>query len=294
LSAGGANPTDFTVPVSVTSTVQTPVVDYAMIVINKYIPSAGGAATTTTDTLVSSIASAANVYLTNNTSINGQGSQGSLSGTSMQLVPITTAGQVSTFGALTPVLTGLTVTSSTGIITGVPKIAAATATSTIALNNAISSGTAGSYTMNAVSNAPYVTYNTSAGAVGSSQYCAANFRSFAFLNTYFFIKGRAVNAAPNGTDSCYYTSAQLSPVVANSPVASYSIYPAQLLPGLSFNTTTGVLSGTPTINTNFGGIYSLVSYTIAARKADGSFTTFQIMVKVFDNVSDYQNISLYP
>lgn len=294
LSAGGANPTNFTVPVVITSVIQAPMISYAMVVNNKAILATGGNTYTATDTLVSSIPSNALMYLTNNTTLASTGGyQGTYSGTSLQLIPITTQGQVSSFGALSPTITGLP-NHSSGTFTlsnGNPKVTSPTATSSIALNNAIPGGTAGSFGLNISSNAPYVTYNTAAGNVGSTNYCA-NKRSFAYPNAYFFIKGRAITAAPNGTDSCYYTAAQLSPSTASA--TSYSIYPAQLLPGLSFNTTTGALSGTPTMNTNFGTIYNFVSYTVVGRKADGSFTLYQILVKVFDNASDYQNTSIYP
>src|SRR3954467_10073749 len=54
-----------------------------------------------------------------------------------------------------------------------------------------------------------------------------------------------------------------TPSVITGPVVSYSILPA-LPPGLTLNTTTGVITGTPTADT------SMTAYTVTATNASGS------------------------
>ena len=81
---------------------------------------------------------------------------------------------------------------------------------------------------------------------------------------------------------------------------SYAIYPnnSNTLPfsstGLTFNTTTGAISGTPATNTMSNSIYTFWDYIVQGKKADGSFTIYKIRIKIFRNISDWANPALYP
>ena len=66
----------------------------------------------------------------------------------------------------------------------------------------------------------------------------------------------------------------LNPTVSGGAIVSYSITPS-LPTGLSFNTSTGRISGTPTV------IHSLTTYTVTATNSGGS-TTFNIVITVND------------
>ena len=96
-----------------------------------------------------------------------------------------------------------------------------------------------------------------------------------------------VGALPNPTISytgspyTYYTGltiSNLTPSVTNSPT-SYSISPV-LPAGLSFSTTTGVISGTPS------AIASAANYTVTATNASGNGTT-TINIKVLASTLSY-------
>ena len=68
--------------------------------------------------------------------------------------------------------------------------------------------------------------------------------------------------------------ANLNPTISGGAVTSYSISPA-LPTGLSFNTSTGVISGTPT------AISAITTYTVTATNTGGS-TSFDVVITVND------------
>ncbi|RZK80568.1 MAG: hypothetical protein EOO92_07450, partial [Pedobacter sp.] len=83
-------------------------------------------------------------------------------------------------------------------------------------------------------------------------------------------------ATPNQVLTAGVSVLDTSPVKIGGPVSSYTISPTTLPAGISFNTTTGKLSGTPTvINDN------VLTYTISATNTGGTGTT-TVTFKIID------------
>ena len=136
------------------------------------------------------------------------------------LVP-TNTGSAATSWAISPALpTGLTFNTTTGTITGTPTVVSAAANYTVTATNGGGSST---FVINiaCVSSGPVLTYTTP-------------------------------DVFPVGT-----AITPLSPVNTGSTPVNYAIAPA-LPAGLSFNTSTGVISGTPTA-TSAATIYTVIA-----------------------------------
>ena len=146
--------------------------------------------------------------------------------------PSSTGGAIASYAVSPALPAGLALSATTGIISGTPTAAAAQATYTVTGTN-----TAGSTT------APVII------TVSGSLLPPANL-TYA-TNPAIYSLGRAITAnAPSSTGGA---------------IASYSVSPA-LPAGLSLNGTTGVLSGTPTVEA------TLAAYTVTGSNASGSTT----------------------
>ena len=135
--------------------------------------------------------------------------------------------------AVSPALpAGLSLNTSTGVISGTPSVAAATATYTVTATNSAGSTTVGlSVTVNAAVIAPSgLTYS---------------------VNPAVYTVGTAISSN--------------TPSSSGSAVVSYSVSPG-LPAGLSLNTSTGVISGTPSVAT------ATATYTVTATNSAGSTT----------------------
>jgi hypothetical protein len=152
-------------------------------------------------------------------------------GTAISTWTPTNTGGTITGWAISPGLpAGLTFNTSTGAITGTPTAVAATATYTVTASNA---NTSGSTTITITVNppAPVISYSPS---------------------TNIYAVGTAISTlTPNNTGGA---------------ATSWSISPG-LPAGLSFNTSTGVITGTPT------AVTATATYTVTATNAGGSGTT---------------------
>jgi hypothetical protein len=174
----------------------------------------------------------------------------------------------------------ITLSNSTGVISGTPGqfTANSSPVHTITIANAVSGGAAGSFTANIVANAAFFTYN------------ADNGKGVTLPNVYYFVQGEPLDIAKGTYPG--YTAAGLSPV-GGSGVVNYTIYPfnanspAFATTGLTFNTTTGAISGTPTTNTNNFNNYTFWDYVVSGKKADGSFTLYKIRIKIYKTTADW-------
>ncbi|MFN8273799.1 MAG: putative Ig domain-containing protein [Flavobacteriaceae bacterium] len=152
------------------------------------------------------------------------------------LVP-SISGNVTSFSIAPALPSGLSFDTSTGVISGTPTAVSATAIYTVTANNSGGSTSFGiSITVNDV--AP---------------------TSLSYLSPNVFTVGSAI--------------ASLSPTISGN-VTSFSIAPA-LPAGLSFNTSTGVISGTPT------AVSATAIYTVTAINSGGS-TSFGVSITVND------------
>ncbi|RZJ71961.1 putative Ig domain-containing protein [Flavobacterium sp.] len=155
-------------------------------------------------------------------------------------------GTVTSYSVSPSLPAGLSLNFATGVISGTPTSATATATYTVTATNS-----GGSTTFGVV-----ITVNPSAPT------------ALSYTTPNVFTVGSAISA--------------LNPTVAGT-VTSYSISP-NLPAGLNFNTTTGVISGTPT------AISATATYTVTATNVSGS-ATFGISITV--NADAPNNLS-YP
>jgi hypothetical protein len=156
-------------------------------------------------------------------------------GSAISILDPTVSGTVVSY-SVSPVLpAGLSLDTTTGVISGTPTAIAATATYTITATN--SGG------------------NTSFGIVITVNDVAPN--SLSYDSPNIFTAGSAISI--------------LNPTVSGT-VVSYSVSPA-LPGGLSLDTTTGVISGTPTVET------TNAIYTVTAENTGGSIS-FDIEIKV--------------
>ncbi len=265
---------DVTVPVVIKSTADAPVVSYMMSIYSGDV----------VDTLCPAITSGGVFYLTKADAAVPNAVP------TISLSPVVTAGQVkasSGYTAPTPAITGVSVNTSTGIYSGTVSSSYTLPvpyTGTIAIANAQTGGAAGSFALSGVVvNAPFFTYN-SGGAGG------------VLPNIYLFVQNSKVDAftvsSVNGGTSPVFTTTALAPQ-GGSGVVSYAIYPATTTTapfastGLTFNTTTGAISGTPIISTLANTIYSFWDYVVVGKKADGSFTIYKVRFKIYDVVGNY-------
>ncbi|HEX6181743.1 MAG TPA: putative Ig domain-containing protein [Chitinophagaceae bacterium] len=228
-----------------------------------------------TDTITNGIESGNTIYVTKFDS--------SHAGVPIYLNPVLTNGQAGTYTLTPAFVSGAAnenLSFSSGTISGTPGRFSTNSNPThaIAISNAATGGPAGSFDVNIVANSPFFTYN------------ADNGKGVSLNNIYLLVQGQQVNVA-NGTFPGYTTDG-LKPT-GGAGVTSYSIYPmnatapAFATTGLTFNTTTGAISGTPTVNSQNFNIYSFWDYAIVGRKADGSFTTYKIRVKIYRTTAEW-------
>ncbi len=153
------------------------------------------------------------------------------------LVPTTNTGLPATSYTISPQLNnGLNFNTSTGVISGIPSI--------------ITSATG--YTITATNNYGSTTYNIVISIVGQKP-----------IISYTTPQNYTV-----GT-----TITPLQPNNTGSPVDSYAITP-NLPAGLSFNSATGIISGTPTV------VSSQTTYTVTATNSYGTGTTTVVVTTV--------------
>ncbi|MBD0725879.1 hypothetical protein B6A10_11875, partial [Flavobacterium sp. L1I52] len=154
------------------------------------------------------------------------------------LIPTVSGGTVVTYSVSPALPAGLSLNTTTGVISGTPTAIAAAANYTVTATNTGGSTTATvSITINDI-------------APSALSYSTPN----------VFTKGTAITA--------------LIPTVSGGAVVSYSVNPA-LPAGLSLNTTTGVISGTPT------AIAAAANYVVTATNTAGS-TTATVSIAVND------------
>ncbi|MBB3054941.1 putative Ig domain-containing protein [Mucilaginibacter gotjawali] len=146
------------------------------------------------------------------------------------LTPANTGGAAVSYSIGTTLPAGLSFNTTTGIISGTPTTSTSATTYTITATNAAGSGST-TVTLTVLPKAPVISYSPS-------------------TNTY--TKGTAITS--------------LTPTNTGGAATSWSISTA-LPTGLSFNTSTGVISGTPTVTS------ATTTYTITATNAKGSATT---------------------
>ena len=151
--------------------------------------------------------------------------------TAMTTVTPTSSGGTVTSWTVSPALpSGLSLDSSTGAISGTPTTTSSSASYTVTASNSGGSATA-SVTILVNDEAPAISYNPSSSTL---------------------TKGVAMTT--------------ITPTSTGGTATSWSISPS-LPSGLSFNTSTGAISGTPT------SVSSSASYTVTASNAGGSGTT---------------------
>lgn len=155
------------------------------------------------------------------------------------LTPTVTGGEPSSFSISPALPAGLSLNTSTGVISGTPTVAKAQANYTITASNSVGNRTT----------TVTITVNTATAPVNLS---------YPTPNTFTF-DGTAI------TD--------LTPTVTGGSVNDFNISPA-LPGGLSLNTRTGVISGTPTATSQE------TTYTITATNSGGiSTTTISIQIQ---------------
>ncbi len=162
-------------------------------------------------------------------------------GTAITSLSPSVTGTVVSYSVSPSLPTGLSFNTSTGVISGTPTVNTGIATYTVTATN-----TGGSTTFGVV-----ITVNAVAPT------------SLSYTSPNVYINGTAITS--------------LSPSVTGT-VVSYSVSPS-LPTGLSFNTSTGVISGTPTVNTG------IATYTVTATNTGGS-TTFGVVITVNANPFD--------
>jgi hypothetical protein len=161
--------------------------------------------------------------------------------TSATITPTVNGISSATYSISPTLPTGLSINVSTGVISGTPTQATSAITYTISATNTGGTGTA-----------TVVISINAAGAINYSQ------------SAYTFVNNTSVSG--------------VVPVVSTTSTATFSISPS-LPTGLSFNTSTGAITGTPT------AVYATTVYTISGVNAQGSFST-TINITVYDGVLD--------
>ncbi|MBS1533431.1 MAG: putative Ig domain-containing protein, partial [Bacteroidetes bacterium] len=154
------------------------------------------------------------------------------------LSPTISGGAVLSYSVLPALPSGLSMNVLTGVISGTPTAEQGASTYTVTATNSGGS--------------------TSFGIVISVNDVAPSNLSYTTPNV--FTKNTAIS--------------NLTPSISGGNVSSYSITPA-LPSGLSLNTATGVISGTPT------AVSAITTYTVTAANAFGS-TTFDLQITVKD------------
>ena len=263
LNTGGFR--DVTLPIVVNSTAVAPQMRYMMSLFSGSV----------IDTISPRIESGNTIYVTKFDS--------SFAGVPIYLNPVVTGGQAGTYSITPAFVSGATnenLSFSNGTVSGTPgKFSTnSTPSHTVNITNAATGGPAGSFVMNFVANSPFFTYNADGG------------KSAANTNIFLFVQGQKVDVASGNYPA--YSSAGLKPV-GGAGVVNYTIYPlsssapAFSTTGLYFDPATGTISGTPTMNTNNFNNYVFWDYAIVGKKADGSFTTYKIRIKIYRTTTEW-------
>jgi hypothetical protein len=158
------------------------------------------------------------------------------------LNPSVSGGAVVSYSISPSLPTGLSFNTVSGVISGTPTVISSTASYTVTATNS-----GGSTTFDVV-----ITVNDIAPS------------SLSYNSPNVYTKNTTISS--------------LNPSVSGGAIVSYSISPS-LPTGLSFNTISGVISGTPTV------ISSTASYTVTATNSGGS-TTFDVVITVNDITPD--------
>ncbi|MCU7547888.1 putative Ig domain-containing protein [Chitinophagaceae bacterium LB-8] len=271
--------TDVNVPLKIDATAIAPQINYMLAWTSGSL----------IDTVCARIVSGGTIYLTRNDSTNLTGTGAAIP--AMYLNPLLLAGQPSNYSvspAYSSTTDGLSFATATGIISGAAKTGTATiADRAVTVNNAAPGGPVGTFNVKIVANSPYFTYSS-----GMKRSELSN--SFAFLQNQ---PVSVATATPNGYPG--YTTTQLA-AVGSLGGGTYAIYPTTSTTptlaslGLTFNTATGAISGTPTSNTMSNTNYPSYYYLVVGTKADGSFTFYKIRIRVFRNETDWMNLQVYP
>ena len=150
----------------------------------------------------------------------------------MSNTPSSSGGAVARYSVSPALPAGLTLDSSAGVITGTPTMASPATAYVVTASNSVGSATTGLS----------ITINTQVTAPAGLTYS---------VNPAVYSVGAAISAnMPNSSGGA---------------VATYSVSPA-LPPGLSLDTTTGIISGTPT------AVTAATAYVVTATNAAGSAT----------------------
>lgn len=282
--------TDVTMPLVINTDPVTPQIKFVMTFYSSSL----------VDSICPSINSGDNIYVTKSDAIGNVG---------VYLNAVLTAGQplassgysVAAFAPSN--LTGMSLSDGTkGVYSGTPSAAANTYTSTLTIKNAAGAAYSnGTFGLNVIVNAPFFTYNNG-GTKLTTGTASTN------PNVYSFIVNKNVKDSVAGQNFAGYTDAQLAPTLAAglnaSDFKSFAIYPATIgsgtsVPafaktGMTFNTATGAISGTPTISNLqqfVGGYGSYWDYIIVGKKTDGSFTYYKIRFKIYSAAADFNKTS---
>jgi len=157
-----------------------------------------------------------------------------------------TGGPTTSFSISPAISNGLSFNTTTGLISGTPTAVATAKTYTITATNSAGSATA--------------TYSLTVSSV--------------LPPPAFTLSSTSESGAPGAAISGYFISS------TGGTIASYSISPA-IENGLSFNTTTGLISGTPT------AVATAKTYTITATNSAGSATaTYSLTVNADQAVAE--------
>jgi Putative Ig domain/Secretion system C-terminal sorting domain len=151
------------------------------------------------------------------------------------LTPANTGGAPTSYSINTALPAGLAFSTTTGVISGTPTAISAVTTYTITASNATSSGNT-TVTLSINNTAPAIAYSPS---------------------TVSYSVGTTITPAV--------------PVNTGGAPSGYTITGGTLPAGLSFNTSTGVISGTPTV------VFATTTFTIKATNGGGNSSNFLII-----------------
>jgi len=254
---------DVTVPIIIDATAVAPKIRYMMSLFSGNV----------IDTIAPRIESGSTIYVTKQDS--------SFAAVPINLNPVLTAGQAGTYTITPAFVSGVAnenLSFSSGTISGTPGKFSTNSnpTHTVNITNAATGGPAGTFDVNIVANTPFFTYNSLNPSLIS--------------NIFYFVQGQAVDVANGSYPGFSATALKAS---GGAGVVSYAAYPltasapAFASTGLTFDAATGAISGTPTTSTYNFTIYSFWDYAIVGRKADGSFTTYKIRLKIYRTAAEW-------
>ncbi|TDQ06308.1 putative Ig domain-containing protein, partial [Pedobacter metabolipauper] len=211
--------------ISGTPTVLKTATDYTVTAINS-----GGSTTFTVNITVNDVIPSALNYTTPNVFTKGTAIT--------SLSPTVSGGAVTSYSISATLPTGLSFSTTTGVISGTPTVLK----------------TAADYTVTATNSGGSTTFAVNIAVIDVTP------SALSYTTPNIFTKGTAITS--------------LSPTVSGGAITSYSISPA-LPTGLSFSTTTGVISGTPSV------LKTVTNYTVTATNTGGN-TTASLNIAVND------------